>query len=87
MSQEPAVLFVKPGAIKQSDKRQLSKAGIVVVEIDDPNAVKLVRAGYEVSRSDLLAAAAGALKSASYSTQQAFCEAVCDLLIASKDEG
>ena len=72
---EPAVLFVKPGAIKANDKGRLSKAGIIVVEIEDPAAVKLVRAGMELSHSDLLMAAMQAITPSDY-TCQSFGKAV-----------
>lgn len=47
--------------MKPSDKGRLSKAGIIVVEIEAPAAVKLVRAGMELSHGDLLMAACSSI--------------------------
>jgi len=81
---EPAILFVKPGSVKPSDKGRLSKAGVIVVEIEDPAAVKFIRAGMELSSGALLAAAAHALNNtAQYGNHQAvFGEAVAHALTA-----
>lgn len=54
---EPSVLFVKPQSISADDKASLASAGIIVVEIDDPSSVKLVRAHSEISGSDMMMAA------------------------------
>jgi len=64
MARDPAVLFVKPGAIKAVDKRTLQKAGIIVVEVDDVANVKLVRATAELSSTEMLALAAAAIRKA-----------------------
>lgn len=61
MSADPPILFVKPGAIQKRDKSALSKAGVIVVEVDDPNAIKFVRAGAEISTTEMLCLAAKAL--------------------------
>jgi predicted ATPase len=69
---EVAVLFCKPGAVKPSDKGALRKAGIVVVEVAEPNDVRFVRAegvlgAQELPHGDLLVAAAKAISQDSYS--------------------
>lgn len=51
---ETEILFVKPGALKATDKARLSKAGIVCIEIDNPQGVKFVRAGTEISSTAML---------------------------------
>lgn len=63
---DPAVLFVKPGAIKVSDKTHLRKAGVIVVEVANPEDVRFLRAegmlgAQELPVGDLLAAAAKAI--------------------------
>ncbi len=83
---DPAILFVKPGAVKDIDKRRLSQAGVIVVEVEDPSSIKLVRAGYELPATALMAAAAKAIKesSATYglSADTAFGRAVSAAMIA-----
>lgn len=79
MGSETAVLFAKPGAVKAADKRALSKAGIIVVEIEDPHDVKFVRAQTELPMGDLLAAAGLAIN-ANMNSQLAFGKAVARLM-------
>ena len=64
---EPVILFVKPGAVQPDDKARLTQAGIIVVEVDDPQAVNLARPSRpspveELSHGDLLAALARAIR-------------------------
>ena len=84
---DPAILFVKPGAVRASDKSKLSKAGVLVVEVEDPQAVRLVRAGpavEELSHGALLAAAAQAIQESGSTTSAdyAFGRAVSAAIIA-----
>lgn len=58
---DPSILFIKPGAILAEDKAALKEAGVIVVETDDPASIKLIRAGMELSHSDLLGCAGTAL--------------------------
>ncbi len=60
---EPTILFVKPGAISGKDKAMLSKASVIVVEIDNPQDARLTRATVDVGHSDLLAIAMRAINS------------------------
>lgn len=60
-SAEPAVLFAKPQSIAADDKAALASAGIIVVEVEDPGAVKLVKAHAEVSGGDMMMAAMKAI--------------------------
>ena len=61
---EPSILFVKPGAIHASDKEAAQKAGIIVIEIEDPLAVKFIRAATEMSSSAMLVCAMKAMLNA-----------------------
>lgn len=84
---DPAILFVKPGAIKGDDKDRLTAAGVVVIEIDDPQNVKLVRAHAELPQSELLEAAATAISSPGAGRNSlneiriAFAENICKAII------
>lgn len=79
---EPTVLFVKPKAISQRDKKALAGAGVIVVEIEDVNAAKLVRPYAELSGSQMLSCAAKAIGDASDYTKAAFAKALCAALQA-----
>lgn len=81
---DPAVLFVKPKAISARDKKALQSAGIIVIEIDNPADAKFVRAGAELSGSELLTAAARAISTCEYpnAARRAFGEALCQMLLA-----
>lgn len=48
------MLFVKPQSIQPDDKQRLEEAGVIVVEVDDPSSIKLMRAGAELPGSMLL---------------------------------
>lgn len=78
------VLFVKPGAIKPRDKAKLSKAGVVVVEVENPADAKFVTPAVEggnLPGGDLLAAyARGVLRTTGY-TQAAFAEEISKAVI------
>ena len=66
MADAPAIMFVKPGAISAEDKVVLREVNVIVVETDDPNAVRLVRAGHDLPASALLAAAGEAIQQSEY---------------------
>lgn len=74
---DPAILFVKPKAISVKDKKALQGAGVIVVEVDDPSSVKLVRAHSELSSGALLSAAAAAIQNGNWNVKNAFAEAIC----------
>jgi hypothetical protein len=78
---DPSILFVKPKAISAADKRTLKNVGVIVVEVDDPSAVKFVRAGYEIETTAILRAAVKAVRSNSTSID-AFGRAMCAVLDA-----
>ena len=78
---DPPILFVRPKAVSEADKAKLAKAGVIVVEVPDPTAIKFMRAGYELSHSNLLSAAVKAIKaSPSSSVREAFGVAICAML-------
>jgi hypothetical protein len=85
---DPAVLFVKPGAVKAADKTALRKAGVIVVEIADPNEVRFVRAEgvlgpQEMSHGDMLVAAVQAISGgADATTRKLFVDALAQALSA-----
>lgn len=84
---EPAVLFVKPGAIKPNDKGRLYKAGVIVVEVEDPAAVNFVRPSSslpfeEVPPGDILAAFAAAVNRASGYTKTYLAEELSNMIMA-----
>lgn len=84
---DPAILFVKPQAISQRDKKTLAAAGVIVVELDDPLSVKFVRASSELSSTSLLAAATDAINGAGYdSVKVAFAKGIIQAIRA-KNEG
>lgn len=82
---DPAILFIRPKAISQRDKKALSGAGVIVVEVEDPNAVKFVRATTELSSTALLAAATDAINASGYeSVKVAFAKSVIAAIRAAK---
>lgn len=61
---EPLLLPVKPGSISAADKGKLSKAGIVVIEHEHPETLRLIRASLpDVDACDMLKCALKALSS------------------------
>lgn len=55
------ILPIRPGTISAADKRALSKAGVIVIEHDNPSEVRLLRPIAELDSNDLLRCAMGAL--------------------------
>jgi len=51
---DPAILFVKPKAIRTADKTALKRAGVLVIEVDDPQSIKFTRAYAEIDSFVLL---------------------------------
>lgn len=79
---DPAILFVKPGAISDEDKATLKAAEVLVIEIDDPANAKFVRAGAEIHGTEMLALAAKAIKQSDAATRE-FGKLMCAVLQAS----
>ena len=80
---DPTILFIKPKAISSSDKKALRAAGVVVVEVDDPQAVRLMKAAVEIDGSELLQAAVKAIhahNSTTDSVKSLFGRAVCEAI-------
>lgn len=91
MSESPMLMLVKRGAVSASGKALAHKAGVVVVECDDPASVKLLRADHEVSHGALLIAALTAIRSSlkEYPDSQIgrrFAQAVADALVPNGEE-
>jgi hypothetical protein len=79
---DPAILFVKPKAISQRDKKMLQGAGILIVEVDDPGSVKFTRANAEISSGSMLAIACKVIHSQSGpTTRENFAKAICDAIM------
>lgn len=76
---DPTILIVPPQKLSAKDKRELVKAGVLVIEMDDPQQARLIRAHSELDSTDLLGAAAKAIGQSS-SAETAFAKAVCALL-------
>lgn len=75
---DPAILFVKPKAISAKDKKALGAAGVIVVEVEDPSAVKFTRAAAELSSGDMLRIAAKTIRENGLgSTREAFARLIC----------
>ena len=62
------VFLCETGQLTAASRRELRRAGIVVVEVDDPSRCQFIRAGESVSHSDMLWAAVDALKASTSSS-------------------
>ena len=61
------ILVTKPDTLNQRDKAALRRAGVVVIEADNPSDVKLIQAnGAELSGGDMLYAAISAIAKDQY---------------------
>lgn len=79
----PTILFVKPKAVSTKDKSALRKAGVIVVEVENPADVKLVKANAELSGSALLLAATRTIAQSEWpNIRTDFGKAVCAALEA-----
>lgn len=82
---DPAILFVKPKAISSADKKALSDAGVLVIEVADPHDVKLTRPHAELSGSELLGIAADVIANyASTGVRDTFGSKICKAIIAAR---
>lgn len=85
---DPTILFVKPKAISQRDKKMLSNAGVLIVEIDDPASAKFVRAAAEVSSTEMLAADCAVIyDQSSTATRENFAKAICQVVLSKRTPG
>lgn len=60
------ILIVPVGAVDKSALRALAKAGVIVVQTDQPERCQLIRSSETVSHSDMLWAAMSALQKDGY---------------------
>lgn len=58
---EPVILPVRPQTISAKDKAALRKAGVIVIEHENPEELRLLRPSSDVSSSDMLRCALEAL--------------------------
>jgi hypothetical protein len=56
------VFLCRTGQLTAASRRELKRAGVVVVEVEDPSACQFIRATEAVSGDDMLWAACDALK-------------------------
>ena len=56
------IIIVRTGAITAASKRKIEKAGVVVIESDDPSSIRYITAQQELSGGDMLIAAMRALR-------------------------
>jgi hypothetical protein len=84
MMSDPAVLFVRPKSISKADRAALRKAGVVVVEVDNPSEVRFLRPSQEISGGALLVAAAKAIRTTGsmHSVREVFGRVVCEAIEA-----
>lgn len=59
---EISIVAVRPKAISAKDKKTLATAGIVVIEMDEPETLRFLKPNAELDGNDLLLAALGAMK-------------------------
>ena len=78
---DPVILFCKPGAVQPDDKVVLQAAGVLVVEIENPQDVKLTRAHSEIDGSELLTLACRAIRASDVAIKK-FGDAMTMALIA-----
>lgn len=56
------VFLCRTGQLTAASKRDLKKAGIVVVEVEDPSACEFIRSGETIAGDDMLWACLDALR-------------------------
>lgn len=61
MSNEICLLPIKPGVLDSYDKQELKKVGIIVLEVENPEEIKLIRPTIELSANQLTRSAIEAL--------------------------
>lgn len=82
--EDPAILFVKPKAIKAGDKTALRRAGVIVIEVANPADMRFVRAHAELTGSEMLTAAMKAISENqySYAAKTKFAEMIIEAFLA-----
>lgn len=90
-SQEVTILPVKPGSVSDADKAALRAAGVLVIEHDSPNDLRLLRPSSDLQGLPLLRAAVKALKSGNSfgaaEQRQAFAIHIAEAIIAASEGG
>lgn len=78
---------VKPGTLSDFDKEQLTLAGAIVIEMEDPSEFKLIRPATLLSSSALLSAAVDAIYD-HYSSdiKVKFGENVCKAIMEAREQ-
>ncbi len=80
---DPAILFVKPNAVSARDKKSLQAAGVLIVEIEDPNDVKFVRPQAEIPSGEMLRMACDVIARQSNPTvRENFAKMICSAIMA-----
>ncbi len=79
------ILVTKPDVLNQRDKAALRKAGVVVVEADDPSAVKLLQPDApEITGNDMLWAALKGLNAPNYEHRAVFAKCMLSAMEANR---
>jgi len=82
---DPAILFVKPKSINPADKKTLQQAGVIVIEVADPQSVKLTRPHAELSGTEMLTIACDVIGNkmiSDASVRDSFADAICAAIVA-----
>lgn len=59
---EPTILALKPRQVTAEDKKILRAAGVIVIEVANPEDVRFLRPSAELSTTEMLCAALTAIK-------------------------
>ena len=76
------ILVVKPGTLNNLDKSALRKSGVICVEAENPNEVKLIQPdGLELAAGDLFLAAMRGINNGSFpdAARNAFAKALGEM--------
>ncbi|ULQ45835.1 hypothetical protein JN531_012065 [Flagellatimonas centrodinii] len=84
---EPNLLPVKPGTLSPQDRETLREAGVIVIEHEHPEELRLLRASTELSASEMLECAAKALLhhgdhyNRGHDQRQMFAKLLCEAIV------
>jgi len=85
---DACILPVKPGVVSKADRARLSRVGVVVIEVDEPESIRLIAPHADVSRSDMLMAAMKAMMGASSGPERAaFAVNLYERMLKSEQDG
>ena len=68
---EPLIMPIRHGSLSPHDKKKLADAGVIVIEHDHPDSLRILRPSSEFSSDDLTLAALKALTGRSSLTNEA----------------